>query len=259
MVVGLEGPPADLAVAGAPFTLEGVTTSTQVLADGNRIERTFTGSLARDSRGRLRQEQDVVLPGAMASVDAAPRMVSIIDPDAKVQYLLDDVNKIARKMPLPMGPPKGPRPPTADDGRPMPPPPGDRQGPPPPDAMGPPPGRGEGLPPGGPGGPRPEVKTESLGEREIAGVVAVGTRITMTIAAGTMGNDRAIDVVTERWIAKELGVPVLITRQDPRMGETVHKVTHLTRDEPPASLFEVPADYTIVAGGPMERPRSPRR
>jgi hypothetical protein len=32
---------------------------------------------------------------------------------------------------------------------------------------------------------------------------------------------------------------------DPLVGETVYRLTNITRSEPPRSLFEVPADYTI--------------
>jgi hypothetical protein len=32
---------------------------------------------------------------------------------------------------------------------------------------------------------------------------------------------------------------------DPRIGETVFKLTDIQRGEPERSLFEVPADYTV--------------
>ena len=38
------------AIAGAPFTAEATTEFTQMLSDGNRIERRFSTSLARDGR-----------------------------------------------------------------------------------------------------------------------------------------------------------------------------------------------------------------
>ena len=30
------------------------------------------------------------------------------------------------------------------------------------------------------------------------------------------------------------------------MGETVYRLTEISRAEPPASLFQVPADYTVT-------------
>ena len=34
-------------------------------------------------------------------------------------------------------------------------------------------------------------------------------------------------------------------RTDPRMGETVYKLTNINRSEPLPALFQVPSDYTI--------------
>jgi hypothetical protein len=34
-------------------------------------------------------------------------------------------------------------------------------------------------------------------------------------------------------------------RSDPRFGETVYRLTNIQRTEPPASLFELPSDYTV--------------
>jgi hypothetical protein len=41
---------------------------------------------------------------------------------------------------------------------------------------------------------------------------------------------------------------VLITRRDPRAGETVYRLTNIVRAEPPDALFQVPADYEVRAG-----------
>jgi hypothetical protein len=38
---------------------------------------------------------------------------------------------------------------------------------------------------------------------------------------------------------------VLITRRDPRAGDTVYRLTNIVRVEPPVDLFVVPSDYTI--------------
>ena len=70
--------------------------------------------------------------------------------------------------------------------------------------------------------------------------------MTTTIPAGQMGNLNPINVVTERWISKELQMAVLITRRDPRSGDTVYRLTNIVRAEPPPDLFTVPSDYRIV-------------
>ena len=98
----------------------------------------------------------------------------------------------------------------------------------------------------------PETK-ESLGQQSIEGVSAVGTRNTITIPAGAIGNEREIKVVTERWYSPELQTVVLTKHSDPRFGETTYRLTNINRSEPAHSLFEVPADYAIKAGGPGKR------
>ena len=68
------------------------------------------------------------------------------------------------------------------------------------------------------------------------------------IAAGAVGNERPIEVVTERWFSPELKTVVLAKHSDPRLGETVYQLSNIVRAEPPADLFVVPADYKVVEG-----------
>jgi hypothetical protein len=93
--------------------------------------------------------------------------------------------------------------------------------------------------------------TESLGRRIVEGVEAEGTRTTLTIPAGEIGNTLPIYVVDERWYSPELQMPVMTRHHDPRSGDTVFRLTNIRRAEPARSLFEVPPEYTIV-----ENPRA---
>src|SRR5687768_7585437 len=43
-------------VKGAPFSAEAVSESVQMLSDGNKISRSFTTKMFRDSEGRFRRE-----------------------------------------------------------------------------------------------------------------------------------------------------------------------------------------------------------
>jgi hypothetical protein len=88
-----------------------------------------------------------------------------------------------------------------------------------------------------------------LGRQTIEGVPADGTRTTMTIAAGQMGNEQPIQIVTERWYSPDLQMEVLSKRTDPRMGETVTRLANISRAEPPSSLFDLPADYKVSDAG----------
>ena len=95
--------------------------------------------------------------------------------------------------------------------------------------------------------PGNEVK-EQLGKQTIEGVEAEGTRTTVTIPAGEIGNERAIEIVSERWYSPELQLVVMTRHSDPRFGETTYKLTNINRTEPVKSLFEVPAGYTVKEG-----------
>src|SRR5262245_8575082 len=83
--------PALKAVKGAPFSAEAVTESTQVLPDGNRIVRTTSASIARDSEGRPRREQR--LPTGS--------IVFLQDPTSDEHYILDSRTRLARKLRAP--------------------------------------------------------------------------------------------------------------------------------------------------------------
>ncbi|MFN0107975.1 MAG: hypothetical protein ACKVZH_03905 [Blastocatellia bacterium] len=201
-------------VKGAPYSAAIVTENVQALADGTRIVNKSEGKFFRDNEGRTRLERTLTIAGPFVVSGEAPKMVFIYDPIAGVNYMLDERNKIARKF----APPSGAPPPN--------------QAPP---ATG-------------------QEKTESLGKQTIEGVEAEGVRTTVTIAVGAVGNDRPIEIVSERWEATELKVVVLSKHKDPRLGEVIYRLTSINRAEQPKSLFEVPADYKVVEGGPMGPP-----
>jgi hypothetical protein len=104
-------------------------------------------------------------------------------------------------------------------------------------------------------GPNPNEVKENLGKQMIEGVEAEGTRTTVTIPAGEIGNERPIEIVSERWYSPELQLVVMTRHNDPQTGEMTYKLTNINRTEPAKSLFEVPSDYTIKeslhSGSPM--------
>jgi hypothetical protein len=230
-------------VTGAPFTADAVTEMTQTLSDGNRIERTLTSSIARDGRGRVRREEQIALMAPLAAPgDAPPTVVTITDPE-RGHFTLDERQRVAIQMPAP-GMKIATR--VARAGASV-----ERDvtfvfnG-----------AAGAGAPAavGAAGGAvrwraaaaaPSAAKTEKLGERQIEGVAAEGTRTTVTIPARAIGNVNPIEIVSERWYSSELQMPVLITRRDPRAGETVYRLVNIVRGEPRPDLFEVPPDYTL--------------
>ena len=90
---------------------------------------------------------------------------------------------------------------------------------------------------------------ETLGTQFMEGVAVEGTKTTLTIPAGQIGNDLPINVVSERWFSPDLKVLVMSRQSDPRFGETTYRLTNINRSEPSPQLFEIPADFTVVDPG----------
>jgi Ca2+-binding EF-hand superfamily protein len=97
-----------------------------------------------------------------------------------------------------------------------------------------------------------EGKTESLGKKILEGVAVEGTRTTIEISAGRVGNDKPLQIVTERWYSAELQTVVMTRHIDPLMGEQVFRLVNIRRGEPARELFLVPNDYKV------ESDRNPR-
>ena len=91
-------------------------------------------------------------------------------------------------------------------------------------------------------------KKESLGTQTMEGIAVQGERLTSTIEAGAIGNDRPISTVTERWYSPDLQAYVLTKRTDPRNGDETTKLTNVHRGEPSPVLFELPPGYTVTGG-----------
>jgi hypothetical protein len=96
---------------------------------------------------------------------------------------------------------------------------------------------------------RPRYANESIGTQSIDGVIAEGTRSTVTYPVGMMGNDREFLSVTERWMSPDLKIQILSKTIDPRNGESTFRIEILSRTPPDSTLFMPPSDYTVVDEG----------
>jgi len=195
-------------VTGAPYSAQIVSQRSQTLGDGTHVTQQSTGAVYRDSAGRVRHEMSMPALGSLTGSKQAPRVVFISDPVAGYHYVLHADTKTVDRIPAP----------PADASK-------DRAARPPRD--------GE------------QVAKESLGTQVIEGVNAEGTRITRTILAGTIGNDKAIQIVTERWYSPDLQTVVLVKHSDPWWGESTLRLTNITRTEPAAAMFALPSDYAV--------------
>jgi hypothetical protein len=84
-----------------------------------------------------------------------------------------------------------------------------------------------------------------LGVQTIEGFTAEGHRSTVIWPVNSRGNASPLVLVIETWNSREMGLQVLVKRDDPRTGETVSRFTNINRGEQDPSLFQVPPDYTI--------------
>jgi hypothetical protein len=239
--IGREMSPPGKIVRGAPYSAQAVSEVNQTLGDGTKIHRQVTGGVYRDGQGRTRNEVAPGGHGLFAPAGHAEQLITISDPVAGFTYVLDPAQKTATKVPLHRGGPMGGAMmgPAPHGGGPM----GGAM-------MGPAPGGGAERRPmhAGPGAAQEDFKSEFLPATQIEGVSAEGRRITTTILAGQIGNDRPITSVSERWFSPKLQVVVLMTHNDPRMGQDTYKLTKIALAEPDPALFEVPAGYTVVEG-----------
>lgn len=199
-------------VTNAPFTATVSTQITRTLSDGNKIDQTLTGNFARDGQGRTRR--DMMLPGGIVSSTSdgsAPRATFINDPVAGTSYILHPDSKVADGLPFrPFGQMRR--------------------------AM-----RGEFRA----GKRRQNEETTDLGTQTINGVPAQGTRITRTIPAGKIGNEKPIVIVTETWYSPDLQTYVLRKTTNPLSGNTTFELTNIQQGEPDPTLFQVPSGYTV--------------
>jgi hypothetical protein len=235
---------------GAPFRATTTTEFDQSLADGNRIRQSARGEIARDGEGRTRREMSIGAITPFADKAVGIRRVTLSDPIAGSNWLLDPEQKTATRYPL--TPSSGP----ASEGGAIVPADGGkririlRQD-------------GPGAASSGTGGRQKrlflfdppstdgssEPRGEDLGTRNFDGVLARGTRHTTTIPVGRIGNERPLQIVDERWVSTELGITVMSRYSDPRLGTTTFRLTGIVRGEPDPALFRVPSDYRVKVLG----------
>jgi hypothetical protein len=226
-VLGIEAGIMGPAVKNAPYQAEEIHETTQTLADGTRIHNETKTTIYRDSQGRVRRE--------------SPGQVMIWDAGAGTSYMLNQSNQTAQKMQMAVT--YNVQHKTSGDALPT-------EGPNvrffrfPADGPVPPPDGQHTIVFRANSGAT-EGKKETIGAQIIEGVNCEGTRTTNTIEAGTIGNDRPIQSIEERWYSSDLQVAVTVKRTDPRTGEDTVRLTNIRRIEPDPSLFTVPPTYQM--------------
>ncbi len=227
-------------VTGVPYTATEVTETTQTLSDGNKIVNKTSGTVARDSQGRVRREMSV---GRIGSAGANNhKMLFISDPTAHHQEVMEAGNGANTATVISTT--------------------GDSNGEPQiitlnragstivnkkvfvrksKDSNGDESNESD----------KKQVKHEDLGTQTIAGVSAQGKRDTVTIPAGEIGNEKPIEIVSETWYSPDLHATVMRKHSDPRVGETVFQLTDIKRAEPDPCIIP-DAGWCESYAGPSE-------
>lgn len=232
-LLGFGGMHGGKVVTGAPFSAVAVSETTQTLSDGNHITRKTQTNLFRDSQGRIRKEVTLSGFGPMESPGQPKSFVVINDPVAGATFMLHPDQKTAEKIEKSFARMNGPEKRAMRDKTEF---------------------RKEEQ-------SGPNLKREDLGTQTIAGVTAQGIRVTKTIPAGQIGNEKPITIVREVWYSNDLQMVVMSKHSDPWSGETTYSLTNIQRSEPDAALFAVPSDYTVTQAHPgrgaMRRRQAP--
>ncbi len=207
-------------VTGAPYSAVRTITHVEKLANGTTITRQTVIQEARDSNGRTYTETQMQSASGTARI-----LYRVFDPVNRESISWSSSAKTASVMHLPD--------PSQTGSRHM---------------------SGAWRASGAHRNTQLKPTVQSLGSKTIDGVVADGTLTTIVIPAGRDGNDQAITVTHESWVASDLKITVQRIDTDPRSGTTTTEVTNFSRAEPSAALFQAPAGYTVEDRYPGQRP-----
>ncbi len=197
-------------VLGQPCAVVEQTQSTRQLPDGTTLTRRTEVRKWRDSQGRFRKQTSEVSDGQEPQFEAA----SIIDPVANTLTILHFDRKTATVFHLPDQGSNSLHPYVELDDIPL-------------------------L-----ARPGVQVKVEKLEPKTIAGVYAMGRRVTRVRPPGVIGNDKTVTSVSERWVSPDLKILLASSMDDPR-EQLIRQVTQLDRSEPDPSIFQIPQGFTV--------------
>jgi hypothetical protein len=191
---------------GAPFTATVNTEWVRLLADGSRITLVNHRLIARDSAGRLFQERRMLVP-KNGKQESFVNQTEISDPLLKQQYICRPSENTCQ-LEFRQPPPIGVQP------------------------LG--------------GANKIDPAIQSLGTQSIGGIETVGTRETIVIPPGEIGNDSPINTSREFWFSAKLGFNLISVRDDPRFGTQRFEVSDIQLGEPDAKLFSPPEGSRII-------------
>jgi hypothetical protein len=195
-------------VQHAPFTSIVTAEWTKTLEDGSTLTRQNHRVVVRDGNGRIFQERRWLVPKDGQEESFLMR-TEISDPTQHTKYFCRPQDHICMLQDYDGGPAEVSEPVGSQDGG------------------------------------KTMLTREDLGKNNVSGLEVVGTRETRIIAAGVLGNDRPLTVTKEFWYSPQLGLNMLVKRNDPRTGVQTFMVTEVGLAEPDPKYFQLPAGYTV--------------
>lgn len=220
-------------VKDAAFSAESVTEHIQTLADGNRFTRKSSAHIYRDAAGRTRREHEMTRRGSVSANGEVPRLLVINDPIGRVNYVIETQAGTVRKTQLPPPQVMEAFSKARGDNAPF-------------SVLMPTSAAHRRMNETDDAQPAARPVKETLPAQVIEGVLAEGTRTTLTIPAGEFDNEQPLTISHEEWYAPELHMIVLMKHNDPRFGETNFRLTNINRSEPAAELFQLPPGYRVI-------------
>ena len=205
-------------VVGKPIEAIEARHNEQVLSDGTKLANSSSSKFYRDSQGRMRTESpervEIYDPVAAVTYDIDPRQKTFTKTSTDANTVMIAVDGGWSRVSRTSGTPRPERPSHVDLGIPY----HDEK--------------------------RAATVKEDLPPQVINGIAARGSRVTTTIPAGAVDNDREFKIQSERWYSDDLQVLLKTTSTDPRFGTSTYELTNIQQTQPDSSLFQPPAGYT---------------
>ena len=200
---------------GVPFSADVVTEISRVFGDGTQLHQEPQGKFYRDSEGRTRTEDEIIAPSGTFN------RVIIHDVVARTIITFDLRSPVAtvHHTELHLRVPSAPSVEMAA-----------RQAKP----------------------SHASFDRQNLGTMLIEGFTVTGTRMTHTIEAGAIGNDKPLTDISETWFSPQLKTVLLSVSESPACGKRTRRLMNIQTTEPDPMLFQVPPDYTVRDDNPHQ-------
>src|SRR5271155_1210284 len=197
-----------LPVAGKPFSGRDNIEWTRNLEDGTVVTTHLYAKLARDGQGRIYREHVSFVP-ANSDQESKQREINLLDPVTHTRTTCIVATRRCSVTGYYASTSFTPRPAGPfDDGKRF-------------------------------------LTRENLGSNVIDDLNVIGTRETISINPGVLGNNQPLVSTREFWYSPDLQVNLSVTRKDPRDGTQALQLVDLSRAEPDPVMFQIPAGFVV--------------